>query len=720
MSSDPREREGVAEEALWESEARLKLLLEQIPAILWTTDRELRSTMSQGAGLATLGLQPNQLAGRTLFDYFQTTDRQYPPIAAHIRALAGESVDYASEWGGRSFEAHVRPLRDSDGEIVGTLGMSLDVTDRKRLEAADRERTDALRRSEERHRDLYEKERAVREQGERLRAATAALGSTLDLGELLAVILRELRGVVPYDTASVQEFRGGCMEVIAGHGFSTLDGIIGARFDVAANNPNREVFRTRRPVVVDNAPAAFDVFAAGAHVKTPVKSWIGIPLLFHDRVIGMLSVDKNEAGFYSAEHARMAEAFAAPAAVAIENARLYAAARAEVEERKRVEDQFRQSQKMEAVGRLAGGIAHDFNNLLGVILGYTEIATGKLEAGHPALPKLDEVRAAADRAASLTRQLLAFSRKQVLVPEVLDLGDVVNDLSVMLRRVIGEDVELATLVHGPLGRVRADRGQVEQAIVNLAINARDAMPGGGKLLIEASEFALAPADAATHPLLETGRYVVLAVSDTGTGMTAEVASQIFEPFFTTKEPGRGTGLGLSMVYGFLEQSGGRVTVDTRIDRGTTFRMYFPRLDDEARAPAAAAVATAAPEGGTETVLLAEDAGALREMIAEILASSGYRVLEAATGERALEVAKAHEGPIHLLLTDVVMPGMNGAELAAAVGVLRPESRILYMSGYTDDAVVHRGVLSEGASLLQKPFASTGLLHKVREVLDRAI
>ena len=707
----------LAEEALWESESRLKLLMEQVPAILWTTDRELRSTMSQGAGLAELNLKPNQLAGRTLFDYLQTTDPDFPTIAAHRRALAGEAVSYLEDWGGRNFEAHVQPLRSPEGEIVGTLGMALDVTDRKRLEAAERERTNALRESEERYRDLYEKERAARAQAERLRAATLSLGSTLDLGDLLALILRELAGVVPYDTASIQALRGGSMEVIAGHGFASLDDVIGVRFDMRADNPNREVLRTRRPVVVDNAPAAFPVFAAGVHARTPVKSWIGIPLLFGEDVIGMLSVDKNEAGFYSAQHARLAEAFAAPAAIAIENARLYAAARSELAERKRLEDQFRQSQKMEAVGRLAGGIAHDFNNLLGVILGYTEIATKKLEAGHAALPKLDQVRAAAERAAALTGQLLAFSRKQVLVPEVLDLSEVIADLSVMLQRVIGEDVELVTVVPGPLGRVRADRGQVGQAILNLAVNARDAMPGGGRLALEARDLELDAAEASTHPLLGAGRYVVLSVSDTGSGMTTDVAGQIFEPFFTTQEQGKGTGLGLSMVYGFMEQSGGHVSVDTGIGRGTTFRMYFPRLEDDVRAAPAAASARS-PDGGTETVLLAEDAGSLRAMIAEILGSSGYHVLDAATGEHAVQIARDYPGPIHLLLTDMVMPAMSGAELAAVVRGIRPEARILFMSGYTDDAILRRGILSAEASLIQKPFASAALLHKVREVLGR--
>ena len=450
---------------------------------------------------------------------------------------------------------------------------------------------------------------------------------------------------------------------------------------------------------------------------TPTKSWIGIPLLFGDRFIGMLALDKYEAGFYTDEHVHLAESFAAPAAIAMENARLYAAARGELAERKRVEDQFRQSQKMEAVGRLAGGIAHDFNNLLGVILGYTHLAGGLLQENHPARGKLAQVKSAAERAAALTGQLLAFSRKQVLVPEVLDLAEVIADLSAMLHRLIGEDIELVTSVPARLGLVRVDRGQIGQAILNLAVNARDAMPAGGKLVIEANSVDVAEGDVAGQTALRAGAYVMVAVSDTGVGMSPDVVAQIFEPFFTTKEPGKGTGLGLSMVYGFLTQSGGHVSVDTAVGRGTTFKLYLPRLGDEVR-PSRAPAPLAEPVGGSETVLVAEDADSLREMIAEILIASGYRVLEARTAEHALQVAHGHQGPIQLLLTDMVMPGMSGADLANAVRGVRSEARVLFMSGYTDDVMIQRGIFAEGASLLQKPFASDALLRKVRETLDR--
>jgi two-component system, cell cycle sensor histidine kinase and response regulator CckA len=962
----------LAEEALWESEARLKLVLDQTPAVLWATDTELRFTMGEGAALASLNLRPNQLAGTSLFAYFGTSDPDYPPIAAHRRALAGEAVSYHADWAGRTYESHVRPLFGSAGSVLGALGIALDVTDRKRLEEDERRRagrlrglmetsltagsapsledalqaisegacallgarsvvttatgteavaaitaaahawepaahergpagapeegtaaapltgsdgsqlgviqvlgrqtrdlteddevvlgqlaqiasaiierkraeealhhrerqmravlesaldavigmdahgritdwnaraqqifgwsraealgrevaelimparhrndhrrglrhflatgegpilgrrveTAALRRDgsefpvdlsvsvlreggacsfsafvsdiserkraeeafrdgEERYRVLYERERAGRERADRLRSATSALGSTLELGTVLSLILRELQRVVPYDTASVQELRGDWMEVIAGHGFALLDRVLGVRFNVrTADNPNHQVFMSRAPVFLDDAPSVFPEF--NANVVTVARSWMGVPLLFGERLIGMLSLDKNQPGFYTPEHVHLAESFAAPAAIALENARLYAAARDELEERKRVEEQFRQSQKMEAIGRLAGGIAHDFNNLLGVILGYTELAGRRLGDESAAAAPLEQIRKAAERAAALTGQLLAFSRKQVLMPEVLDLSAFITDLSTMLHRVIGEDVELVTVLHEGLGMVRADRGQMGQALVNLAVNARDAMPRGGKLVIEAENVEL-PGEQEDAPAgLPPGPYVMLSIGDTGCGMSAEVLGHIFEPFFTTKEQGKGTGLGLSMVYGFLKQSGGHVGVASAAGSGTTVRLYLPALGEDAR-PSPGPMPDADPGGGSETILLVEDEASLRGMIAEVLIESGYRVLQAHTAEDALQLAHQHRGPIDLLLTDVVMPGMGGAELAEALYVPRPATRVLFMSGYTEDVVLTRGVLAEEVALIQKPFNSSTLLHRIRETLGR--
>jgi PAS domain S-box-containing protein len=387
----------------------------------------------------------------------------------------------------------------------------------------------------------------------------------------------------------------------------------------------------------------------------------------------------------------------------------------DVTEKRRLEEQFRQSQKMEAVGRLAGGVAHDFNNILGVIIGYGEIVQRRIPAADPLQGKVAEILKAAERAAALTRQLLAFSRKQVLQPRVLDLNLVVADMDKMLRRLIGENIELKMALREPLGSVRADPGQIEQVLMNLVVNARDAMPGAGSLLIATSEVDLDPSYLTLHPGAHPGPHVLLAVSDTGQGMNSETLSRIFEPFFTTKPVGQGTGLGLSTVYGIVEQSGGHVDVSSEEGRGTTFMVYLPRL--EARVPRAEVAATPRPpHARSETILLVEDEAALRGIIGEILTEGGYHLLEAATPRQALQIVGAHEGPIHAVLTDVVMPEMSGRELADRLKLLRPDLPVVYMSGYTDDAIGHHGLLDPGTLFLQKPFTADALLWKMHGAL----
>ncbi|MGA7696899.1 MAG: ATP-binding protein [Candidatus Sulfotelmatobacter sp.] len=390
----------------------------------------------------------------------------------------------------------------------------------------------------------------------------------------------------------------------------------------------------------------------------------------------------------------------------------------DVTERRALEQQLRQSQKMEAVGRLAGGIAHDFNNLLMVISGYSEFLLDRL-GPEPALRgPAQEIASAAGRATSLTRQLLAFSRKQMLAPKVLDLNGVVTENLKMLTRVIGEDIDLVMVPAAGLGAVRADAGQMEQVIMNLAVNARDAMPSGGKLTIETSNVSLDDDYARFHAPLRPGDYVMLAISDTGLGMDSETQSHIFEPFFTTKGL-KGTGLGLSTVYGIVKQSGGYIWVYSEPGKGTTFKIYLPRVAERAESPAQVA-STAEPvatEPGTETILLVEDETNLRYLARQFLEKQGYRVIEAADGAVAMQIAVAHEGVIHLLLTDVIMPGMNGRELAQRVSEIRPNTKVLYMSGYTENVIGHNGTLDAGVRLLQKPFTLSSLKSKVREVLD---
>ena len=503
-----------SEERARESEARLRVLIEQLPAVLWTVDADLRFTSALGAGLARMGLKSDEIVGMPLYEYFNTLDSSFAPIAAHRRAIAGEPVTFQLEWKGGSFACHAEPLRGADGHPQGAICMALDVTDRKRLE-----------------------------------------------------------------------------------------------------------------------------------------------------------------------------------------------------------EQFRQSQKMEAVGRLAGGIAHDFNNLLMVIQGYADLMQDQLPAGNALHRNADQIRIAARRATSLTRQLLAFSRKQILDPKVLNIQSVVLEMEEILHRLIGEDIELKTSAGRDLGLVKADRSQIEQVIMNLAVNARDAMPSGGRLMIETSNVDL-DETFTSHPVMRTpGRYVMLAVTDNGCGMDAETQAHIFEPFFTTKEKGKGTGLGLATVYGIVKQSDGYIWVYSEPGEGTSFKIYLPRIEEVSatEVPDRAPEAVSIPRGA-ETVLLAEDEDGVRELARQYLETSGYKVLQASNGSEALELATNYEGSIDLLLTDVVMPGISGRELADRLSVMRPDVRILFMSGYTEHAVVHHGIVAADAILLQKPFTLSTLASKLREIL----
>jgi len=388
----------------------------------------------------------------------------------------------------------------------------------------------------------------------------------------------------------------------------------------------------------------------------------------------------------------------------------------DITERKLLESQLRQAQKMEAIGLLAGGVAHDFNNLLNVILGYSEMVLTDLPTDNPHRPRIEQVRKAGERAASLTRQLLAFSRKQVLQPRVLDLNTLLVEMEKMLRRLIAEDIEFTIRAQPGALRIKADPGQVEQVAMNLVVNARDAMPQGGRLTIETGSVELDERFARDHPGARPGAYVRLAISDTGCGMTSEIQARIFEPFFTTKEAGKGTGMGLATVYGIIKQSGGYIDVQSEPGHGTTFTVYLPPTLEatetvETRDPAAS-------PRGTETILLVEDDPGVRNVVRDSLRIYGYTVLESGDPEEGIGICERHEGTIHLLMTDVILPKMSGRALATRLSAVRPDMKILFMSGYTDDAIGQHGVLDRGVDFLQKPFHVIVMVRKIREVLDK--
>jgi signal transduction histidine kinase/ActR/RegA family two-component response regulator len=445
------------------------------------------------------------------------------------------------------------------------------------------------------------------------------------------------------------------------------------------------------------------------------RALLAVPIKIADRVAGILSVPTRQPAGFSPEDLEIVMAFAGQAGTALHNARLYDEAQRAVEQLERTQDQLLQSQKMDAIGRLAGGIAHDFNNLLTIITGQshillTQVAPGTVRDG------VERISLTADRAADLTRQLLAFSRNQGVQPRVLQLNAIVGDVTPMLQRLIGEDVQLRAVLDPALANVRADASQLQQVIMNLAANARDAMPQGGQLTIETASVLLDASYARQHAEITTGPYVMLAVSDTGVGMDAETRRRLFEPFYTTKDTGKGTGLGLAIVYGIVKQNGGHIWVYSEPGRGTTFKIYLPAVTDGVdRAPEST---VDDPPTGSETVLLVEDEEQVRHLVRFILQNQGYTVLEAGTPSEALEIATRHDSPIDLLLTDVVMPQMNGRVLADLLKPERPGMAVLFISGYTANAVVQHGVLGPAMAYLQKPFTPDALARAVRQTLDR--
>ncbi len=457
-----------------------------------------------------------------------------------------------------------------------------------------------------------------------------------------------------------------------------------------------EVKLVREPL--DQPPDQIEAWEKALGIQT----WISVPMRAKNELVGVIRL------------ACQVEYHCTPARISLITG--VANQNALVLEQKTLEQQLLHSQKMESIGRLAGGVAHDFNNLLTAITGYASLSLELIPPNDPTSDFIREIQKSADRATNLNKQLLAFARRQMIEPKVIDLNELIVDMTKMLGRLISEDIQLVTLPSSEVCTVKVDPGQIGQVLVNLAVNARDAMPRGGKLTIETDNLTIDEGYAHSRPNLSPGPYVMLAVSDNGTGMTEEVKAHLFEPFFTTKEKGKGTGLGLATCYGIVKHNGGHIWVYSELGQGTTFKIYFPRVADEPvhLSPEAAPVL----RGGTETILLVEDEASVRELAVHILRQQGYTVLEASNGEEALQLAQQRlPEEIHLLLSDVVMPQMGGRELADKLRELRPDVKVLFTSGYTDDAIIQHGVLKAGLAFLQKPFSPVVLARKVREVLD---
>jgi two-component system, cell cycle sensor histidine kinase and response regulator CckA len=622
-----------------EQSARLRIMVERMPAVLWTTDADLRFVISMGAGLKELGHQTDEVSGLSLYEYFGTRDPEYAPIAAHLRALQGESTSYVTTWMSRTFESHTEPLRDANDAIVGVIGIALDSTGRVQAE-------EALRESESGYRSIIQE---------------APYGiCRCTVGGSFTLVNRALVRMLAFDSAN----------------------------DLLGLNIGTDIFEESR----DHSN-----FIEQLHFQNNVE---GVETLWKQH--GGKSIIVRLAG----RAVRDAHGQIAYFEVIAED----------ISERRQLELQLRQSQKMQAIGQLAGGVAHDFNNLLTVVKGHIELILNTMQLSDPLFPRLDQVQKAANRASSLTRQLLAFSRQQVLQPQILDLNGIVSGMIQMLSRIIGENIELVFRPGGILGRVKADAGQLEQTLLNLVVNARDAMPNGGQLTIETENVELDESYSQLHSIAKPGAYVMLAVSDTGCGMDASTQARIFEPFFTTKEPGKGTGLGLATVYGVVKQSDGYIWVYSEPGQGTTFKIYLPLAADVVETPKAQA-ATPAPVRGSETILLVEDEESVRNLVADFLKTTGHTVLEACDGEEAIRLASAQTHKIDLLISDVVMPKLSGRELWNGLRKRLPTLKVLFISGYTDDSVVRHGVIDGDVAFLQKPFTMRSLAAKIREVLD---
>lgn len=575
---------------------------------------------------------------------------------------------------------------------------------------------DTLDHTVMRLRSSIENAESRRREAETLYRTAIALNATLDLHQLLNRILQELRAVVPYDSSTVQLVREDHVEIIGAYGLARPEDLIGTTFPLHGPGPNAEVARQHTTIILDDAPKTYARFNEEPYRNDPIRSWMGVPLIFGERLIGMIAIDKYEPSFYTPEHARIASAFAAQAAIALENARLYEAVRNELAERLRAEEQLRQAQKMEAVGRLAGGVSHDFNNILTVIMGECDLMMHEPGLSPEVRQGLDQIYQAGMRASALTRQLLAFSRRQILQPVQINLNEIIVPIEKMLRRLIGEDIALYTHLAPKLNTIRADPSQIEQVILNLCINARDAMPHGGELTIITENVRI---EVTLDHDLPPGDYVLLSICDTGSGIDEHTREHLFEPFFTTKPRGKGTGLGLATVHGIVQQSGGIIRFQSILGQGTSFYIYLPALQE-----APQRIISEIPNTITflnAVVLLVEDDERVRQLTEQILHSHGMKVITAANGTAALRVCAEYQDRIDVLLTDVIMPGgINGIQLADRIRLSHPHISILLMSGYSDEVFAMTDPVRAETAFIQKPFTPGLLIEKIAEILAKHI
>ncbi|GAB4415706.1 MAG: response regulator [Anaerolineae bacterium] len=727
------------EEALIAERNLLRALIDNLPDQVYVKDKESRFVLVNRAVMHDLGATTlDEPIGKTDFDFHppDLAAEYYADEQAIIQSgqplFNKEESNIDRETGTRTWVLATKvPFQNSQGKIVGLVGIGRDITQRKQAEEALQQahteleqrveaRTLELRQANEQLTQEIKERQRVEEEIQRrnrelalLNRVIAASATETEPEAILEIICRELALVfdVPQAAASLVNKEKTELRVVAEYLAPGRPSRLGWVIQAADNPAFHLLLNQRIPLAVDDAQS--DPRLAALHdllQQRGTASMLFVPFIIDGEMVGLFGLHALEPRHFSTEEVNLAWSVASQVSGVLARLRLD-------QERQRLEAQYYQAQKMEALGRLTGGVAHDFNNLLTVILGNAGFIYNDLGQHHPLRQDVEQIQKAAERAAALTRQLLAFSRQQVLQPKVLNLNDIVTNIEKMLHRLISEDIDLITSLDPHLGQVKADFGQLEQVIVNLVVNARDAMPNGGKLTIETANVVLDEVYARQHIEVEAGPYVLLAVSDTGQGMDAETQARIFEPFFTTKAQGEGTGLGLATVHGIISQSGGHIWVYSEVGHGSTFKVYLPRIASTAEGVEPRPVAPPS-ERGWQTILLVEDEGMLRDLAQRALLKQGYNLLTAQNGVQARQIAAAHPGLIHLLLTDVVMPGgLSGPQLAKELVSLRPELKVLYMSGYTENAIVHHGVLDPGIAFLPKPFVPADLVRKVHEVLN---